>query len=35
MVLGDMEMLLHEMSEEELTEIEAVNIFKFKMAQVV
>ena len=35
LVLGDMEMLLHEMSEEELVETETVNIFEFKMAQVV
>ena len=30
-----MEMLLYEVSEEELTEIETVNIFEFEMAQVV
>ena len=34
-MLGDMEMLLHEMSEEKLAEMETLNIFEFEMAQVV
>ena len=34
-MLGDMEMLLHEMYEVELTETETVNIFEIEAAQVV
>ena len=34
-MLGDMEMLLHEMSEEGIVETETVNVFEFEVTQVV